>query len=219
MLVVDQSGSTRVGDPVSKAGLAVEVAAVLALAAAYQNDRVGALLFADQVEHVVPPRKGRRHALRVIRDLVAFEPGEPGHGPRRGAHLRRPPAAPSRASWSSSPTSSRATGSGRCAASPRGTTSWRSRWTTRASSTLPDAGWAAGCRTRRAGARWFGGHGLGARARGRWRGTRPRAGRRERARVLAVGRRGSPRADGGAGLRAGPASGLRRAGAPAASRR
>ena len=73
-LVVDQSGSTRFGDPVTKGGLAVEIAAVLALAAAFQNDRVGALFFTDQVEHVVPPRKGRRHALRVIRDLVAFEP-------------------------------------------------------------------------------------------------------------------------------------------------
>jgi uncharacterized protein (DUF58 family) len=73
-LVVDQSGSTRFGDPVTKAGRAVEIAAVLALAAAFQNDRVGALFFTDQVEHVVPPRKGRRHALRVIRDLVAFEP-------------------------------------------------------------------------------------------------------------------------------------------------
>ncbi len=74
MLIVDQSGSTRFGEPISKAGLAVEVAAVLALAAAYHNDRVGALLFADEVERVIPPRKGRRHALRVIRDLVAFEP-------------------------------------------------------------------------------------------------------------------------------------------------
>ncbi len=46
---------------------------MLALAAAFQNDRVGALFFTDQVEHVVPPRKGRRHALRVIRDLVAVE--------------------------------------------------------------------------------------------------------------------------------------------------
>ncbi|HEU4586998.1 MAG TPA: DUF58 domain-containing protein [Gemmatimonadales bacterium] len=74
MLVVDRSGSTRFGDPVTKAGLAVEVGAVLALAAAEQNDRVGALFFTDEVEHVVRPRKGRRHALRVIRDLVAFEP-------------------------------------------------------------------------------------------------------------------------------------------------
>src|SRR5688572_29575681 len=74
MLLVDQSGSTRFGEPVTKAALAVEIAAVLALAAAYHNDRVGALLFSDTVERVIPPRKGRRHALRVIRDLVAFHP-------------------------------------------------------------------------------------------------------------------------------------------------
>lgn len=75
MLLVDQSGSTtRFGEPMTKAALAVEVAAVLALAAAYHNDRMGALLFADEVERVIPPRKGRNHALRVIRDLVAFEP-------------------------------------------------------------------------------------------------------------------------------------------------
>ena len=74
MLIVDQSGSTRFGEPRTKAALGVEIGAVLALAAAYHNDRVGALLFADEVERVVPPRKGRRHALRVIRDLVAFEP-------------------------------------------------------------------------------------------------------------------------------------------------
>lgn len=74
MLLVDQSGSTRFGEPRTKAALAVEVAAVLALAAARHNDRVGALLFSDQIERVVPPAKGRRHALRVIRDLVAFQP-------------------------------------------------------------------------------------------------------------------------------------------------
>ncbi|TFG43089.1 MAG: DUF58 domain-containing protein [Gemmatimonadales bacterium] len=74
LLVVDHSGSTRFGEPRTKAGLAAEVAAVLALAAARQSDRVGALLFSDRVEQVIPPRKGRRHALRVIRDLVAFEP-------------------------------------------------------------------------------------------------------------------------------------------------
>ncbi|MFI5236187.1 MAG: DUF58 domain-containing protein [Gemmatimonadales bacterium] len=74
LLVVDQSGSTHFGHPVTKAGLAIEVSAVLALAAAKHNDRVGALLFSDEVERVIPPAKGRRHALRVIRDLVAFTP-------------------------------------------------------------------------------------------------------------------------------------------------
>jgi uncharacterized protein (DUF58 family) len=73
-LVVDRSGSTAVGDPVSKADRSVEVGAVLALAAAREHDRVGALVFTDRVEHVVPPAKGRRHALRVIRDLLAFRP-------------------------------------------------------------------------------------------------------------------------------------------------
>lgn len=74
LLVVDQSGSLHFGRPLSKAAMAVEVGAVLALAAARHNDRVGALLFADRVEHVVRPTKGRAHALRVIRDLVAFTP-------------------------------------------------------------------------------------------------------------------------------------------------
>lgn len=74
LLIVDQSGSLHFGHPHSKAAVAVEVAAVLALAAARHNDRVGALMFADRVEYVVRPAKGRAHALRVIRDLLAFAP-------------------------------------------------------------------------------------------------------------------------------------------------
>lgn len=74
LLVVDQSGSTHFGTPRSKAALAVEVASILALAAASTHDRAGALLFSDKVERVIPPGKGRKHALRVIRDLVAFQP-------------------------------------------------------------------------------------------------------------------------------------------------
>src|SRR3989449_9306413 len=74
LLIVDQSGSLHFGRPYTKAGLAIEVGAVLALAAARHNDRVGALLFADRVEYVVRPSKGRAHALRVVRDLVAFAP-------------------------------------------------------------------------------------------------------------------------------------------------
>jgi uncharacterized protein (DUF58 family) len=81
LLVVDQSASTRVGSPVTKAARSVEVAAVLALAGAREQDRVGALLFSDQVEHIVPPAKGRRHALRLIRDQLAFT------GTRRGTNL------------------------------------------------------------------------------------------------------------------------------------
>jgi uncharacterized protein (DUF58 family) len=78
LVIVDLSASTRVGAPTSRAARAVEVAAVLALAGAREQDRVGGLLFTDRVEHVVPPAKGRRHALRLIRDLLAFEPTHPG---------------------------------------------------------------------------------------------------------------------------------------------
>ena len=78
LLVVDRSGSVEFGEPRPKAERAVEVAAVLALAAARQNDRVGALLFSEGVDRVVPPAKGRGHALRVLRDLVAFRPTHRG---------------------------------------------------------------------------------------------------------------------------------------------
>lgn len=78
MLVVDRSGSVEFGRPVTKAQRAVEVAAILALAAARQNDRSGAVIFSSGVDHVVPPAKGKRHALRLIRDLLAFSPQDRG---------------------------------------------------------------------------------------------------------------------------------------------
>ena len=75
MLIVDLSGSERFGTVRRfKSELASELAAVLAMAAVRNNDRVGIVLFTDRIEHVVPPRKGRRHVLRIIRDLLAFEP-------------------------------------------------------------------------------------------------------------------------------------------------
>jgi uncharacterized protein (DUF58 family) len=75
MLLVDLSGSEHFGTRGRwKAELAAELAAVLALSAIRNNDRVGLLLFTDRVEHVVPPKKGRRHVLRLIRDLLAFRP-------------------------------------------------------------------------------------------------------------------------------------------------
>ncbi|HEX6307841.1 MAG TPA: DUF58 domain-containing protein [Longimicrobiales bacterium] len=75
LLVVDLSGSEQFGTRGRfKAELAAELAAVLALSAVRNNDRVGLLIFSDHVEHVVPPRKGRRHALRLVRDLLAFRP-------------------------------------------------------------------------------------------------------------------------------------------------
>ncbi|MGH9884436.1 MAG: DUF58 domain-containing protein [bacterium] len=75
MLAVDVSGSERFGTRRRfKSELASELAAVLAMSAIRNNDRVGNLMFTDRIEHVVPPRKGRRHALRLIRDILAFEP-------------------------------------------------------------------------------------------------------------------------------------------------
>jgi uncharacterized protein (DUF58 family) len=75
MLAVDLSGSSRFGTVSRfKSELATELSAVLAMSANRNNDRVGALLFTDRVEHVVPPGKGRKHMLRLIRDLLAYQP-------------------------------------------------------------------------------------------------------------------------------------------------
>ncbi len=75
MLAVDHSGSERFGTAQRfKSELATEIGAVLAMSAIRNNDRVGALLFTDRVEHVVPPGKGRRHVLRLIRDVLVHEP-------------------------------------------------------------------------------------------------------------------------------------------------
>lgn len=72
LVLVDTSGSSRGGGLAQdKQGMAAELAAVLALTATRNNDRVGLLLHSDRVEHVVPPRKGRRHALRLVRDVLA----------------------------------------------------------------------------------------------------------------------------------------------------
>jgi len=75
MLAVDLSGSERFGTRGRfKSELASELAAVLAMSAIRNNDRVGAVLFTDRIEHVVPPRKGRRHALRLMRVLLVWDP-------------------------------------------------------------------------------------------------------------------------------------------------
>jgi uncharacterized protein (DUF58 family) len=75
MLAVDLSGSSRFGTRARfKHDLAIELAGVLSLAAVRNNDRVGLMLFTDQVEHALPARKGRKHALRLIRDLLTVQP-------------------------------------------------------------------------------------------------------------------------------------------------
>ncbi len=75
VLALDISGSERFGSVLRfKSDVMTEFAAVIALAAVRNNDRVGLIFFTDRVEHVVPPRKGKRHVLRIVRDLLAFEP-------------------------------------------------------------------------------------------------------------------------------------------------
>lgn len=79
MLAVDVSGSEQFGTVRRfKSEVATELAAVLTMSAVRNNDRVGALLFTDRIEHFVPPRKGRRHALRILRDVLVHEPRSRG---------------------------------------------------------------------------------------------------------------------------------------------
>ena len=79
MLVVDASASENFGSVQRfKRELAAELTAVLSFAATTNNDRVGLLIFTDQVELYIPPRKGRKHVLRLLRELLAFEPQRRG---------------------------------------------------------------------------------------------------------------------------------------------
>jgi uncharacterized protein (DUF58 family) len=79
MLLVDVSGSNLFGSSAQfKKDLAAEIAAVLAFAAIQNNDRVGLILFSDEAEHYIPPRKGTGHVLRVIRDALYFKPKRRG---------------------------------------------------------------------------------------------------------------------------------------------
>jgi len=90
MLVVDGSGSARFGTgPATKIELAAEVAALLAFSAIRNNDRVGLLLFTDRIERFVPPRRGREHALRVLRELLAFETAGRGTDIERALEVLR----------------------------------------------------------------------------------------------------------------------------------
>ena len=71
MLAVDVSGSSDFG---TRNRFKQELAAVMSFAATTNNDKVGLLLFTDRLESLVPPRKGRSHVLRMLRDLLVFEP-------------------------------------------------------------------------------------------------------------------------------------------------
>lgn len=87
MLLVDVSRSVFFGTHTQfKEELATEICAVLAFSAIHNNDKVGVLFFSDRVERFIPPRKGRQHILRIIRELLAFEPR--GHATDIGQALR-----------------------------------------------------------------------------------------------------------------------------------
>src|SRR3954468_24726885 len=78
LLLVDISASGRFGSRVrEKRDLAAEIAAVLAFSAIRNNDRVGLIIFTDGVERFVPPKKGKRHVLRVVSEILSFEPRSP----------------------------------------------------------------------------------------------------------------------------------------------
>jgi uncharacterized protein (DUF58 family) len=79
LLTVDCSGSQQFGTRVQqKREVAAELAAVLAFSAISNSDKVGLLQFTDRVERFVPPRKGTRHVLRLIRDILFFQPQQRG---------------------------------------------------------------------------------------------------------------------------------------------
>jgi uncharacterized protein (DUF58 family) len=75
ILVIDASGSQHFGSAMqTKAEQAAEIAAILAFSAIRNNDKVGLVMFTDQVEKFIPPRKGRRQVLRLIREILYFKP-------------------------------------------------------------------------------------------------------------------------------------------------
>jgi len=85
MLLVDWSGSHQFGTSrQQKREVAAELAAVLAFSAISNNDKVGLIGFTDQVECFVPPRKGTRHVLRLIREALYFQPERQGTSLREG---------------------------------------------------------------------------------------------------------------------------------------
>jgi uncharacterized protein (DUF58 family) len=83
MLVVDVSSSGAFGSGTKlKNEVAAEIAALLAYTAIKSNDRVGLIIFSDRIEHFIPPKKGRSHVWRVIRDILTFR------APRRRTDLK-----------------------------------------------------------------------------------------------------------------------------------
>ena len=75
MLIVDVSGSENFGTKNSfKKDIVTEIAATMAFSATQNNDKIGLMLFSNQIELYIPPKKGRSHVLRIIRELIEFKP-------------------------------------------------------------------------------------------------------------------------------------------------
>jgi uncharacterized protein (DUF58 family) len=90
MLVVDLSASQRFGTRrAPKVRVASEVAALLSFSAIRNNDRVGLIVATDKVERIVPPKKGEKHVMRVVREILGFDPtASAAAGPRKAASGR-----------------------------------------------------------------------------------------------------------------------------------
>lgn len=79
MLLIDVSGSREFGSKdVLKKNIITEVAAILAFSAIQNNDKIGVIFFSSKIEKFIPPKKGRSHILRIISELIDFEPEERG---------------------------------------------------------------------------------------------------------------------------------------------
>jgi uncharacterized protein (DUF58 family) len=75
MLMIDISGSESFGTKNQfKKDIIIEIAATMAFSATQNNDKIGLILFSDQIELYIPPKKGRSHVLRIIRELIEFQP-------------------------------------------------------------------------------------------------------------------------------------------------
>ena len=75
MLMVDISGSESFGTKNQlKSEIVTEIAATMAFSATQNNDKIGLILFSDQIELYIPPKKGKSHVLRIIRELIEFQP-------------------------------------------------------------------------------------------------------------------------------------------------
>ncbi len=75
MLLIDISGSRNFGSvSMLKKNIITEISAVLSFSAIHNNDKIGVILFSDRIEKFIPPKKGRQHILRIIRELIDFQP-------------------------------------------------------------------------------------------------------------------------------------------------